>query len=157
MPGSGVKQSFWPSNLKAYTARRLSPGTYGSRWLDSKTPEFWISLPLLMRRYSEDRLSVQYQLPEGATVGELSVLCGCTHNAGRSQMAALLTEPLSKGQARANSAGSAPSDVVNPVAGPSHEGDRHRHDRGSPKASDRPDGRGCRCSRDHGLWRRLPW
>ena len=49
-------------------------------------------------------------------MGELSVLYVCTHNAGRSQMAALLTESLSKGRARANSAGSAPSDVVNPVA-----------------------------------------
>ncbi len=49
-------------------------------------------------------------------MGELSVLYVCTHNAGRSQMAALLTESLSKGRARANSAESAPSDVVNPVA-----------------------------------------
>ena len=49
-------------------------------------------------------------------MGELSVLYGCTHNAGRSQMAALLTKSLSKGRARASSAGSAPSDVVNPVA-----------------------------------------
>ena len=98
-----------------YSPETVSRNVWESmdRFKDARILDF---LPLLMRRYSEDRLSVQYQLPEGATVDELSVLYVCTHNAGRSQMAALLTESLSKGRVRASSAGSAPSDVVNPVA-----------------------------------------
>ena len=98
-----------------YSPETVSRNVWESmdRFKDARILDF---LPLLMRRYSEDRLSVQYQLPEGATVDELSVLYVCTHNAGRSQVAALLTESLSKGRVRGSSAGSAPSDVVNPVA-----------------------------------------
>ena len=98
-----------------YSPETVSRNVWESmeRFKDARILDF---LPLLMRRYSEDRLSVQYQLPEGATVDELSVLYVCTHNAGRSQMAALLTETLSKGRVKATSAGSAPSDAVNPVA-----------------------------------------
>ena len=98
-----------------YSPETVSRNVWESmeRFKDARILDF---LPLLMRRYSEDRLSVQYQLPEGTTVDELSVLYVCTHNAGRSQMAALLTETLSKGRVKATSAGSAPSDAVNPVA-----------------------------------------
>ena len=98
-----------------YSPETVSRNVWESmeRFKDARILDF---LPLLMRRYSEDRLSVQYQLPEGATVDELSVLYVCTHNAGRSQMAALLTDTLSKGRVKATSAGSAPSDAVNPVA-----------------------------------------
>jgi arsenate reductase len=98
-----------------YSPETVSRNVWESmdRFKDARILDF---LPLLMRRYSQDRLSVQYQLPEGAAVNELSVLYICTHNAGRSQMAALLTESLNKGRVRASSAGSAPSDAVNPVA-----------------------------------------
>ena len=98
-----------------YSPETVSRNVWESmeRFKDARILDF---LPLLMRRYSEDQLSVQYQLPEGTTVDELSVLYVCTHNAGRSQMAALLTETLSKGRVKATSAGSAPSDAVNPVA-----------------------------------------
>lgn len=97
-----------------YSPETVSRNVWESmeRFKDARILDF---LPLLMRRYSEDQLSVQYQLPEGATVDELSILYVCTHNAGRSQMAALLTETLSNGRVKASSAGSAPSDAVNPV------------------------------------------
>ena len=42
------------------------------------------------------------------------VLFVCVHNAGRSQMAALLTEHLGGGRVRVRSAGSAPANEINP-------------------------------------------
>lgn len=45
-----------------------------------------------------------------------SVLFVCVHNAGRSQMAAGLLEALSGGAVEVRSAGSMPTDQVNPVA-----------------------------------------
>lgn len=45
-----------------------------------------------------------------------SVLFVCVHNAGRSQMAAGFMEYLSNGGIEVLSAGSAPKDVLNPVA-----------------------------------------
>ena len=44
------------------------------------------------------------------------VLYVCVHNAGRSQMAALLTSHLSGGAVSVRSAGSDPADRVNPLA-----------------------------------------
>ena len=44
------------------------------------------------------------------------VLYVCVHNAGRSQMAALLTEHLSGGRVSVRSAGSDPAERVNPLA-----------------------------------------
>lgn len=43
------------------------------------------------------------------------VLYVCVHNAGRSQMAALLTEHLGGGAVRVHSGGSHPADEVNPL------------------------------------------
>ncbi|MGD9573097.1 MAG: arsenate reductase ArsC [Thermoleophilia bacterium] len=43
------------------------------------------------------------------------VLFVCVHNAGRSQMAALLTDHLGAGRVRVRSAGSDPADRVNPL------------------------------------------
>ena len=44
-----------------------------------------------------------------------AVLYVCVHNAGRSQMAAALTEHLSGGKVLVRSAGSAPADQINPA------------------------------------------
>jgi len=44
------------------------------------------------------------------------VLFVCVHNAGRSQMAAALTEELGGGRVRVRSAGSDPAESVNPAA-----------------------------------------
>jgi protein-tyrosine-phosphatase len=53
----------------------------------------------------------------GATSGSRpEVLYVCVHNAGRSQMAALLTQHLSGGAVSVRSAGSDPADRVNPLA-----------------------------------------
>jgi len=42
------------------------------------------------------------------------VLFVCVHNAGRSQMAAVLTSALSGGKVQVRSAGSAPANEINP-------------------------------------------
>ena len=44
------------------------------------------------------------------------VLFVCVHNAGRSQMAAGLTEKLGRGRVRVRSAGSDPAESINPAA-----------------------------------------
>jgi arsenate reductase len=46
-----------------------------------------------------------------------TVLFACTHNAGRSQMAAAFCERLGAGRVRALSAGTAPAAAVHPVVG----------------------------------------
>ena len=45
-----------------------------------------------------------------------SVLFVCVHNAGRSQMAAALVQHHAKGRIKAQSAGSTPSEQINPAA-----------------------------------------
>ena len=45
-----------------------------------------------------------------------TVLFVCVHNAGRSQIAAALTQALSSGNVTVWSAGSEPADQINPVA-----------------------------------------
>lgn len=45
-----------------------------------------------------------------------TVLFVCVHNAGRSQMAAGFMQELSQGRVEVLSAGSAPKDLINPVA-----------------------------------------
>jgi protein-tyrosine-phosphatase len=47
--------------------------------------------------------------------GEPEVLYVCTHNAGRSVAAAVLTEHYARGRVRVRSAGSEPGSVINPA------------------------------------------
>ena len=66
-------------------------------------------------------MSRVYARPEsartsGALVSNPSVLFVCVHNAGRSQMAAGLLDYHAAGRVAVRSAGSAPSDEINPSA-----------------------------------------
>ena len=54
-------------------------------------------------------------MTQSSASGIPSVLFLCVHNAGRSQMAALLTSQLSKGRVNVRSAGSEPADRINPA------------------------------------------
>ena len=55
-------------------------------------------------------------VPDAKTSREVpEVLYVCVHNAGRSQMAAALTQRLGEGRVRVRSAGSAPGEHVHPV------------------------------------------
>jgi arsenate reductase len=73
-------------------------------------------LPVLTQHFAADRLCATATV-EGKTVKDRpEVLFVCVHNAGRSQMAAALLERRSHGRVLVRSAGSAPTDSVNPAA-----------------------------------------
>jgi len=72
-------------------------------------------LPILVYRFSRERLMALAH-SEGTmakTVPE--VLFVCVHNAGRSQMAAALLNKRAEGRVHVRSAGSAPADSLNPA------------------------------------------
>jgi protein-tyrosine-phosphatase len=70
---------------------------------------------LLAWRLTRERLTALAQA-EG-TVGKdrPEILFVCVHNAGRSQMAAVLADSLAAGRVHVRSAGSAPADQINPA------------------------------------------
>jgi protein-tyrosine-phosphatase/DNA-binding transcriptional ArsR family regulator len=72
-------------------------------------------IPLFVHRFSRERLRAlaQSQGALGKDVPE--VLFVCVHNAGRSQMAAALLDHHAKGQVHVRSAGSDPTDRINPA------------------------------------------
>lgn len=72
-------------------------------------------LPVLTGRFARERLMAVARLDGLTQVTVPEVLFLCVHNAGRSQMAAALMHQLSNGRVHVRSAGSAPSDHINPV------------------------------------------
>ncbi len=72
-------------------------------------------LPVMTERFARDRLRALAQADGLAPKERPEVLYVCVHNAGRSQMAALLTAHLSGGRVNVRSAGSDPADSVNPL------------------------------------------
>lgn len=77
----------------------------------ARLPEY---VPLLVYRFTRERLLAQAQLEGTMPKESPEVLFVCVHNAGRSQMAAVLTQHLSGGQVHVRSAGSAPGSEINP-------------------------------------------
>jgi protein-tyrosine-phosphatase/DNA-binding transcriptional ArsR family regulator len=72
-------------------------------------------IPLFVHRFSRQRLRALAQA-EGAIAKEVpEVLFVCVHNAGRSQMAAALLDHHAKGRVHVRSAGSDPTDQINPA------------------------------------------
>ncbi|MFF9565630.1 arsenate reductase ArsC [Leifsonia sp. NPDC014704] len=65
--------------------------------------------------FATERLTALAQAKGALNVGVPEVLFVCEQNAGRSQMAAVLTEHLSGGRVHVRSAGSAPADQLNPA------------------------------------------
>ncbi|MBA4179006.1 MAG: phosphatase [Anaerolinea sp.] len=72
-------------------------------------------IPVLVYRFTRERLRAQLQAGGQVHKDKPEVLFVCVHNAGRSQMAAVLTEALSGGRVSVRSAGSAPAGEINPV------------------------------------------
>jgi arsenate reductase (thioredoxin) len=72
-------------------------------------------IPLFVHRFARERLRAlaQYQGAIAKDVPE--VLFVCVHNAGRSQMAAALLDHHARGKVHVRSAGSDPTDQVNPA------------------------------------------
>jgi len=72
-------------------------------------------LTLLAQHFATDRLTALAQA-QGAVAKDVpETLFLCVHNAGRSQMAAALLDHHAKGRVHVRSAGSAPTDSINPV------------------------------------------
>jgi len=72
-------------------------------------------VPMFVRRYSRERLKALAQADGLVTKDQPEVLFVCVHNAGRSQMAAVLTSHLSGGRVSVRSAGSDPAETINPA------------------------------------------
>jgi protein-tyrosine-phosphatase len=73
-------------------------------------------IPIFVRRFSRERLRALAQVQGKSAKEQPEVLFVCTHNAGRSQMAAALLQHLSGGRVHVRSAGSDPADQINPAA-----------------------------------------
>jgi arsenate reductase len=72
-------------------------------------------IPLFVHRFSREQLRALAQA-EGAIIKDVpEVLFVCVHNAGRSQMAAALLDHHAKGRVHVRSAGSDPTDKINPA------------------------------------------
>ena len=73
-------------------------------------------VPLFAHRFARERLRAMAQSEGKVEKSVPEVLFVCTHNAGRSQMAAALLDHAAKGRVHVRSAGSAPGDEINPAA-----------------------------------------
>jgi protein-tyrosine-phosphatase len=74
-----------------------------------------VFVPVLVHRFARERLKALGQA-EGVIVKEQpEILFVCVHNAGRSQMAAGLVKLRSQGRVHVRSAGSDPTDQINPA------------------------------------------
>jgi arsenate reductase (thioredoxin) len=69
-------------------------------------------LPLITERFARERLRACAQAEGLLTKTQPEVLFVCVHNAGRSQMAAALTDHISEGRVSVRSAGSAPAQSI---------------------------------------------
>jgi arsenate reductase (thioredoxin) len=107
------------SNLK-----REFAGMFGSETIERyiletsdyfKDSQVTTFVPLLVQRFTRERLSALAQAEGRLKKTEPEVLFVCVHNAGRSQMAAALTDALGGGKIHVRSAGSEPSERLNPA------------------------------------------
>jgi protein-tyrosine-phosphatase len=72
-------------------------------------------VPVMVERFTRERLRALAQA-EGTLEKEVpEVLFVCTHNAGRSQMAAALLDRAARGRVHVRSGGSEPADQLNPA------------------------------------------
>jgi arsenate reductase (thioredoxin) len=82
------------------------------RMSGARIPDF---IPLFVHRFARERLRALAQI-EGFLAKDVpEVLFVCTHNAGRSQMAAALLNRHAGGRVHVRSAGSTPADQLNPA------------------------------------------
>jgi arsenate reductase (thioredoxin) len=75
-----------------------------------------VFVPVLAHRFTRERLRALAQAEGKLTKEQPEVLFVCTHNAGRSQMAAGLVSLRSHGRVHVRSAGSTPAEEINPAA-----------------------------------------
>jgi protein-tyrosine-phosphatase len=75
-----------------------------------------VFVPVLAHRFARERLKALAQAEGILKKDQPEVLFVCTHNAGRSQMAAGLVRLRSHGRIHVRSAGSTPAEEINPAA-----------------------------------------
>jgi arsenate reductase len=98
---------FSHETIQAYVEESLE------QFRDARLQDF---VPVMVERFSRQRLRALAQA-EGHVSKEVpEVLFVCVHNSGRSQMAAGLLDKLAQGRVHVRSAGSDPSDQLNPNA-----------------------------------------
>jgi protein-tyrosine-phosphatase len=89
---------------------------YVDEWIDrlsgARVVDF---IPLFVNRFARDRLYALAQVQGSIVKDRPEVLFVCVHNAGRSQMAAVLLDHHAKGRVHVRSAGSDPADQINPA------------------------------------------
>src|SRR5450432_602406 len=74
-----------------------------------------VFVPVLAHRFARERLRALAQVEGKLTKEQPEVLFVCVHNAGRSQMAVGLVKLRSEGRIHVRSAGSDPTDEINPA------------------------------------------
>ena len=74
-----------------------------------------VFVPVLAHRFARERLMALAQAQDLVATDQPEVLFVCVHNAGRSQMAAGLVKLRSHGRVHVRSAGSDPTDKINPA------------------------------------------
>jgi arsenate reductase len=74
-----------------------------------------VFVPVLAHRFARERLNALAQAEGAIGKEQPEVLFVCVHNAGRSQMAAGLVKLRSQGRIHVRTAGSAPSEEIDPV------------------------------------------
>ena len=94
------------------TVERFARETFEALSATATVTDF---LPLFCDRFTRDRLRALAQADHLVAKDHLEVLYVCVHNAGRSQMAALLTGHLGGGAVNVRSAGSDPAADINPL------------------------------------------
>jgi arsenate reductase len=121
-PGDGALEY----HLHAVTLRVMDEfsGIFGpktiERYLDECRDQFVHApikdfVPVMVERFARERLGALAQSEGRIEKEQPEVLFVCTHNAGRSQMAAALLDQRAAGLAHVRSAGSEPADRVNPA------------------------------------------
>jgi len=112
-------------NLVIQQLSREFVGTFSQETVDRYVRESIDSLsgarvkdyvPVFVDKFARQRLRALGQAEGLITKDRPAVLFVCVHNAGRSQIAAALTQSLSGGRVNVWSAGSAPADEINPAA-----------------------------------------
>ncbi len=97
--------TFSPETIERYLVESLE------RLSGARAKDF---VPLLVHRFARERLRALAQV-EGKLAKDVpEVLFVCVHNAGRSQMAAVLLDHYAKGKVHVRSAGSTPAAEINP-------------------------------------------
>ena len=126
MSQSGLTDTELQYHLKVVSVRVMDEfaGTFApetvERFLDESRDAFADVrvknfVPIMVEKFTRERLRALGQA-EGSMVKDApEVLFVCTHNAGRSQMAAALLDHHAGGRVHVRSAGSQPADELNPA------------------------------------------